>query len=563
MPLVTPLLPVFVLLLGAAIVPFTALVAAVRVSRWVGVAASATALVSCLLVYSRRPLAWAAGLWRPETLFGVDPGFYGDSLALGMVFLLTLVTLTALLVDDARHSPERMYGGTLAAILFVVGAAGCVILAGDLVALCLGWGMLVVGLFVLIGLAHRGQWASRLGLRALTLNYLAGVALLGGLVVLQAQGESYSLQMAPLPTRAIALLMLAALLHLGLYPAFLGRAPGASMRVASRTIWHVAPVVVGGYLLVRAASMTAVTSLPGKELAIVFGSLAVILSAFGLWFETRLKGAAPFIVLNQVGHLALAAAMISPYSSAMISCQTLGLGLALAALLVGEAASGGSTPRPYEIWKRCCLWIAVGTVVASPLTLGFVGRQLLYRSLAGSPLAPLILLSLLANALLVAPLLKIGLAGPEKETERDPAQPLLLAGLTVMAVPLLGLGLFPASLGRLLGLQSTLAPWPSLPELLYSPDSATTAFLAAATIASLGLGFVLYRKGQLIVSKAGTSLETLHTVAQMEWLLSALGWLTERGAALLEQGGGFFEGRRSAGWILVFGTLVALLLLSS
>ncbi|MDH4209039.1 MAG: hypothetical protein OEV76_09200, partial [Anaerolineae bacterium] len=496
-------------------------------------------------------------------LFGLDPGYYGDSLALGMVFLLTLVALTALLVDDALHSAERAYGGTLGAILLVAGAASCVILAADMVALCLGWGLLIVGLFVLIGLTHRGQWASRLTFRVLTVNCLAAGALIGGLLVLQAQGESYSLQMAPLPTRVVALLMLAALLHLGLYPAFLGRAPGASMRTATRTIWHVAPVVVGGYLLIRAASMTAVTSLPGKEVAIVLGSLAVILSACGLWFETGLKRAVPYIVLNQVGHLALAAAMVSPNSTAIIASQALGLALALTVLLAGGAAGVGRMSRPYESWKRCCVWIALGTVVASPLTLGFVGRQMLYHSLAGSRLAPLILVSLLANSLMVAPLLKIGLFSPAKETERGPAQPLLLAGLTVMSVPLVVLGLYPVLLGRLLGLQNTLAPWPSLTELLYSPDSATTAFLAAATIASLGLGYVVYRQGQFIVGKAGTSLETLHAVAEMEWLLSVVGWLTERGAALLEQGGGFFEGRRSGGWILVFATLVALLLLSS
>ncbi|HJX37911.1 MAG TPA: proton-conducting transporter membrane subunit [Anaerolineae bacterium] len=563
MPLVTPLLPVIPLLLGAAILPLTSLAGSVRLSRWVAVAVSATALASCVLVYSRRPLGWTAGLWRPEALFGVDPGYYGDSLALAMVFLLTLVTLTAVLADDFRHCPERAQGGTLGAILLVAGAASSVILAADLVALCLSWGLLDVGVFVLIGLAHRGQWASRTAFRILTINYLAGVALLGGLLQLQAQGEIYSLQMAPLPTRVIALLMLAALLRLGLYPAFLGRAPGAPMRTASRTVWHVVPVTVGGYLLVRAASMAAVISLPGKELTIVLGSLAVTLSALGLWFETGLKRAAPYIVLNQAGHMALAAAMASPYSPAIMASQAVSLVLALTVLLVSAVTPVGSMSRLYEAWRRCCVWIAIGAVVATPLTLGFVGRQLLYRSLAGSTLAPLILVSLVANSLMAAPLLKIGLYGAANQTERGPVQPFLLGGLTVVSVPLVILGLHPASLGRLLGIQSALAPWPSLPELLISPDSATTAFLAVATIASLGLGYLMYRRGQLIVAKAGISLETLHTVAQMEWLFSVLGWLTESGTALLEQLGGFFEGRRSAGWILVFATLVALLLLSS
>ncbi len=544
MPLVTPLLPVLTLLLGAAILPLTSLVAQVRVSRWVAMTVPATALASCVLLYLRRPAEWTAGLWRPEVLFGVDPGYYADSLALAMVSLLALVTLIAVLMDDYHRSPGASRGATLGALFLVVGAACSVILAADLVALCLSWGLLDLGLFVLIGLIHRGQWASRTALRVLTINYLAGVALLGGLLELQAQGETYSLQTAPLPTRVVVLMMLAAFLRLGLYPVFLARAPGAQMRAASRTLWHIVPVTVGGYLLVRAASLAAVTSLPGRELALILGSLAVVLSPFGLWFEKGLTKAAPYIVLNQVGHMALAAAIASPYSPAIVASQTVSLVLALTALMVSGATPLGSMSRPYEAWRRCCVWVAIGTLAAAPLSLGFVGRQLLYGSLVGSNLAPLILVSLVANSFMVAPLLKIGLQTPADDAEAGQVRPLMLAGLTVMAVPLLALGLRPPLAGRFLGVQSGLAPWPRLPELLFSPQSGATAVL-------------------LVVAKAGIALETFHTVAGMEWLFSALGRVAEGGRFVLEQSGAFFEGRRSAGWILVFATLVSLLLLSS
>jgi hypothetical protein len=49
----------------------------------------------------------------------------------------------------------------------------------------------------------------------------------------------------------------------------------------------------------------------------------------------------------------------------------------------------------------------------------------------------------------------------------------------------------------------------------------------------------------------------------MEWFFGAVTWVVQRVALVLETLGGFFEERRSPGWLLVFITLAALLLLSS
>jgi hypothetical protein len=65
------------------------------------------------------------------------------------------------------------------------------------------------------------------------------------------------------------------------------------------------------------------------------------------------------------------------------------------------------------------------------------------------------------------------------------------------------------------------------------------------------------------VARAGVFLETVQMVARMDWFLRALDWTTLRVTSIVELFGRFFEGARSAGWILVFATLVALLLLSS
>jgi hypothetical protein len=100
-------------------------------------------------------------------------------------------------------------------------------------------------------------------------------------------------------------------------------------------------------------------------------------------------------------------------------------------------------------------------------------------------------------------------------------------------------------------------------ELVYSPQSALPMVLSVVTFLSLALGYLAYLKGEAIVARAGVSLETLHVVAEMGWILRVLDWAVGRGTLILERIGGFFEDTRFQGWMLAFAVLVALLLLSS
>jgi hypothetical protein len=388
------------------------------------------------------------------------------------------------------------------------------------------------------------------------------VALWGAVLVLLGQGQAFSLQAAALPTRAISLAVLAALVRLGLYPAFVALPSSIDMKLTARILWHVVPVSVGGYVLARVLSLAALASLPGREIALILGSLAIVLSPFPLWFADGLRRMVPFLALNQVGHMALAAAVAAPFSSAIVVPQAVALVLSLSLLLLSEPAARAAPPRRYEIWRRCCALLAFASLVAAPLTVGFVGRQLLYRSMLESQLAPLILLSLLANSLVAAPCLKIGLGEPSEQAGGGELPARLLGGLTVLAVPLVLLGIHPPSLGLLMGPQSSLAAWPVLADLIYSAESSWPLILFLASLLSLSAGYLLYRNGGAIVARAGISLETLQAVAQMEWLYRALDWIWERAAFVVEQAAGFFEDTRSPGWILVFATLVALLLLT-
>ncbi len=563
MPLATLFSPVLILLLGVLLVMAARRLASARSASMLSWVVAACFLLSCLFLRWLQPTMAKTELWRPGSLFDVELGFYVDGLSVLYLSLMAVVTLIAVVLDRASWGTERDRPGDHAVLLLVVAGASSVFLSADLVTLCFSWAFLDLALLVFAGSKRDGQADSRAGLRSLVLNYLAGTALLGALLVLQGQGESLWLQAGPLPTRVISLVTIGALMRLGLYPAFLRPPPGVERRLGEVIVWYAVPVSVGGYLLARVPSLTAVSWLPGRELVLILGSLAVILSPFPLWFETGLRKSGAYVVLHQVGHIAMAAAIAAPYSTIIITVQAVGLVLALTLFLVSEAGSRVTMGHPYAMWTRCCLLISVAALAATPLTIGFVSRQLLYASLGESGLGSLIVLSLVSNSFLVAPLLKKGLESANESESGVRGDPVVLASMTALAIPVVVLGLHPPLLGRLMGSQSLLAPWPSLAELLYSPDSYVSVPLLAGTLVSLAAAYLMYRKGQVIVTRAGISLETLRVIAEMEWFFGAVTWAVQRVTLILEALGGFFEERRSPGWLLVFVTLAALLLLSS
>jgi formate hydrogenlyase subunit 3/multisubunit Na+/H+ antiporter MnhD subunit len=563
MPLITPVFPVIILLLGAAVLGVMTRVASVKASNVLALVVAACCFVSCVLLYRNQPAVWASDFWSPALLFGVELGYRADSLSLGLVLVTASVALIAVACCNPFVGQDEEHSHPYGALFLVLAGALSVVLSADLVTLCLSWGLLDLGMLSLTALAHGGQEASRTGLRLLVVNLLAGAALLAALLVVQRQGETFSLQATPLPTRVVSLMVIAGLLRLGLYPAFVALPSSVAMRLPSLILWHTIPVVVGGYVVARALSLTAVASLPVRELTLILGSLSIFLSPFPLWFERRLRSMATFIILNQVGHVALAAAIAAPYSAAIIATMTVGLVLALTLLFLSQATAHDALVRTHDVWRRGYVLVAFASLAGAPLTIGFVSRQLLYRSLLESNLAPLVLLSLLANCFLVAPLLKMGLRQGAEEASQGQIHPVLLGSMTVLAILLVIFGLYPPLLGLLMGAESALAAWPNLPDLIYAPGVPLSAVPLVATLLSLAIGYVMYSKGELIVARAGVSLETVQIVARMDWLFRALYWAGHWAASMLELSGRFFEGARSPGWMLVFATLVALLLLSS
>jgi NADH-quinone oxidoreductase subunit L len=563
MPLTTPALPVLILLLGATLILLTKRFLRDWGRDGLAISVAAAFLLSLPFVYRDRPTTITMPLSSLAPGLGLQLGLYIDNLSLLFASLIGLMLLLVVLAQSALPSSDAdsaySYGG-----IFLLGAAAIsFVLAADVMTLYLSWGFLDLALLAVTAFLHRGRAASRTGLRLLAVNYLAGLALLASLVLLQWQGVSFSLQAMLLPSKVLSLMLFAALVRLGLYPALVALPADVDMRFSTVVAWYAIPFSAAGYLLARVVSLASAAPVLGREAALLFGTLALILAPFPLWFEGSMRKAASYIVLNQVGYLALASATPGPSSTVIVSAQVLSTTLALSLLLLASVSWSDQISQRYALWIRCCAFVGVAALAGTPLTMGFVIRWLLYDSMWQTGLGPLIVLSLTANSFLLAPLLKMFLQRAPKTMEQASPSPLLVGEITALAIPLVLLGLHPPLIGLLLGAQNTTSPLPSLPELIYSIPPPLTAALMTGILASLGLGYLMFHKGRTIVSRAGTALETLKIAAEMDWLYRALGWTVPRFALTLERLSSFFEERHSSAWILLFSVLVALLLLST
>jgi formate hydrogenlyase subunit 3/multisubunit Na+/H+ antiporter MnhD subunit len=562
--LTAPVLLVVILLLGASLSPLTKRIARAQVRDGLTLCFISSFFLVSLFLYRQQPTAATISVWRPAPHFAVELSYYVDSLSLLFCSLTGFIMLVAILSQSSffRSGEENRHPYDGGIFLLMAGGVS-LMLAADLVTLYISWGFLDLGLLFLTGLLHRGKGASRTGLRILVVNYLAGMALLTSLLLLERLGVSFSLQVTLLPSKVISLVLFAALVRLGLYPALVALPADMEMSLPTVIAWYVIPLSAGGYLLARVLTLVTATSLWGREVVLFLGTLALIVGPFPLWFETSLRRTASYIVLNQVGYLALASAIAAPHSLVIVVSQVVSLALALGLLFLGQVAPNLTMSRSHNLWMRSCGFAAVATLVGTPLTVGFVSRWLLYQSLWGTGLGILIILALAANSFLLAPLLKMFLGRSPPASEQGKVSPLLMAGMGGLAIPLVILGLHPPLMSYLVGLQSALPALTPLPNLIYSTPLSLAVAMMAGMLLSLSLGYLMYARGEIIVARAGVSLETLQMIAERDWLYRALGWTVQRVALMLEQLGGFFEERRSLGWILLFALLIALLLLSS
>jgi formate hydrogenlyase subunit 3/multisubunit Na+/H+ antiporter MnhD subunit len=548
----TPLAPVLISMLGAAITKIATRFMPSRGRDALALLMAGGAFVSSLLLARYPASRVLISPWYPLSLSESQLVYTIEGLAAPFALLTSLVCLAIVLsLSKWRRETDDNGESPLYPAVFVVSAAGLsFVYSANLITLCLNWVFLDLSLLFLVVSQGRNQVASSVGGRALTMSSLTGLGLV--VAVLLLEGHGLSLDFAP------SLLLVAALVRASFYPMHFWMLTDAEIEPPAKALLQTVSIVTGLSLLASLQEFSP-QGLPYPSQLVTISSLAVLATALCAWAEQDRRKAISCVAINQVALAVLSVAVAGPEatSSLLWSAISLALGLSLLNLW----------PEPERI-GRCGLWLGVptGLAIASlmglPFTVGFVGRIALYRSLFALGGSYLWGLSMVADAALFATLFRIGTDLSQISNLKSQISNLQspfslwvphLAGVIVLAVPLVLLGVHPP-------LASFLAADVDLPaaaELLSRADITLWAVLLLPLVG----GYLLHRGQRAVLERSAAFWKGFVALLRLDWLhrwLWKVGWgigAVLRGLGLVTEGEGYL------GWTLLL-AFIAFLLLS-
>jgi formate hydrogenlyase subunit 3/multisubunit Na+/H+ antiporter MnhD subunit len=471
--------------------------------------------------------------------------YYVDGLAFLFAALIALVGLATFAPGSGRS--EGLEESSYPALLALLAAGLGFVFSANLITLCISWVLFdLTFLWTLSASDHAGSW-TRMVPRILNLSCLACLSLLAAALLLSQGDDSLSLRAGFISAPVFGLILLAALMRVGLYPLHLWMPIGVEASLPARSLLHLVPASAGLYLLAR-LSAWANGVLPYGQALTIAGSLAFFVGALLAWIEADPSKTLSFMMLSQVGYAIASLAIAKPPAMLAILWPSLNLVPCLGLLFLSQDRSEPGSP-----WSRAASGLAIASLGGVPLTLGFVGRWHLYHSLLTGGHLAFLALSLLAETFLFAALLRMWSvvsikASPSGLTHER----LSLVGATLLAAPVLILGLHPPVLRPLMEGVTV----PTLAGLLRS----TTIFQwAALFLPPLG-SYLLQRYRQRIFDPVESFWLKLSIALRLEWLYSFLGQIVAGAAGALRIVGRVSEGRGYLGWIAVVGLLAFLFL---
>jgi formate hydrogenlyase subunit 3/multisubunit Na+/H+ antiporter MnhD subunit len=594
------LAPVVFLLLGAVLILF--LGAEKPTEGWDPLPPSITALafVASLLLRDELPVRVTLSRWRPLPQFRAELAYYADGLALPFLLLMSLLGLAAILSSLDRPLRGSEKNRLYAASFFLLAAGFSLVLSANLITLCLSWVLLDLGVFLLIRLQGGGlSDAARAG----AINGVAGMAVLAAAVVVSQSEASFSLIGGLVPPLALSLLTLAALVRVGLYPLHLGL-PLTEGRPWAEALYRLIPASAGAYLLLRTHTL-AREAIPTQGILILLGCLAMVVSAILAWAEARRSRALSWVAVNQVSCVVLAMGMDTPEMAILALLQAINLALAMGLLFLGQGMGSLLRRETLVVWLLCAL--ALASLLGLPPTLGFVARWAFYRHVIEGGAWLLLLLSVVSNALILAPLLsrlrlptslgrdelisrityhvsrimyhvsritRIPLrstchceaalfrrSNPQVATWRLLRLRLAMTALGLLGLPIVVLGVQPRLLAPFVRPVGGAAARVYLGQVISSVSLLLGLGILIAILLPLLLGYGLHRARQVIAARGQVLLSRICSWMELTWLYRLL-W---RGALRLGTALGslmaLLEGRYALAWIALLALVVVLLIL--
>lgn len=460
--------------------------------------------------------------------------FHVDGLSFLFALIATGIGAMVLLYSVAYMAEEP--AATRFYTLMLIFIAGLIFLvySADLFLLYLGWEVIGLCSFLLVGFWFQQPEAAAGARKVLVMTHLAGYGLLATVLLLYVRTGS-ALWTDP---------QLMSAFGAGLFLLTLAAAVAKSVQVPLHTwipeamaapspvsaLLHAACYVVAGVYLIARLHSLGPWPIEWKMLVVWIGTITLLVGGLFAMIQSDLKRLLAFSTISQIGYMILGLGLGTPLGIAagLLHCLNHGIfkgGLFLCAGAVQHATGTrdmdrlGGLARPMP--KTTTLWlIFAGGVAGVPLLSGFVSKWLLYNAaLEAGQIAPA-LISWLVSIVTIFYFLKatsgvfLGEESPAAARSHEVPR-LMLAGATVLAAGTVVLGVAPQlavnyainPVLAALGLEPAIGvSWLGLTTA--SSSWFTTGGLVLALVA-LGVGLLLYwlvqPRRQWVVAGAGST----------------------------------------------------------
>lgn len=401
--------------------------------------------------------------------------FYLDGLSLLFVLLISGIGALVMIYAGGYLKGHEAIGKFFIYILLFMSSMLGVVLASNMITLFVFWELTSFSSYMLIGFYHEKEKSRWAALQALIVTGLGGLALLAGVLLIGAAGNSFEL--ADLLNNGVNLgshSLYLPMLLLILLGAFTKSAqvpfhfwlPGAMEAPAPvSTYLHSATMVKAGvYLLARFNPILGGTT-EWHYLVTLAGASTMLIGALLALPQTDLKKLLAYTTVSALGILVmligLGTTMASKAAIVFLLVHSLYKGALFMVAGTIDHETGTRDIRYLSGLMKLMPFTAIAAILAAfsmsgfPPLLGFIGKELLYEAKLHAPSAAEIILltGIFANAVNVTVAIIVGIrpflgqkiATPKKAHEAPQSMwlgPLLMSGIGLF------LGLFPELLSR-------------------------------------------------------------------------------------------------------------------
>jgi formate hydrogenlyase subunit 3/multisubunit Na+/H+ antiporter MnhD subunit len=387
-----PTIPIAFLILGALAVGASTLARLNRPSLVMAIATIA-ALLAAAMLRSFDAISQIVSSWLPISVFGVPVSFRVDQSAWIIGLSLTLAGVATAFTWFAYPGQYRPAPRALS--LLLIASAVASVFASNLLTLALAWGVLDV-VFTISLLVRSGPEIGRRAALAIVLNTASTLCVWIAALLIENGHDSLYWHLLNLPSGAQNWLAAAAVLRVGLYPFHqwlpveLGQEPDRAV------LLFVVPSSVGLALWARLAIANI---LPVQSIVPWLAVLSALVGAFLAWREPQARRGLPFIALSLAGLSIINIATASRQGT--LTAATLNWLFITLSLFISRGLDRKA------VWWSAGAAIAALSLIGLPGTLGFIVRQQTIAGLIAAGDWPLLIVTLIAETILVATLTRL------------------------------------------------------------------------------------------------------------------------------------------------------------